>query len=330
MSSSVLTPACLAAAALLGSGCSEVVAEQPALAPEVVSIGDANNYKAQASLAIPTLKTAAATDLDICWSDLTSDVLCHEMAPPEDIDNVALLRILELEEAEVEAKLAADALQQSAIDGYVEYPTSSGDTCAKLSEFTLFDTVVDPRKEYVESDARSYLVVFTTGTIPGAGARSMLFLEPSAASTNTRVDAPPGCGILDFSADIATAEPVVVPAHGPWIFDWSDLVQNGLGNELLLSSIDRALVGFYAGRSVADLEAGIFDLESSATSLYETLLDGRRKTDLSVSREVTTGEAFSGFEREEPGVWLFGLLCSTCKNPAPQLLAVLSPREEGL
>jgi hypothetical protein len=319
----------LLSVALLALACDETKEQAPAAAPEPIVIGDANNYRATSSLSIPTVQTASATDLDICWSDLESDILCHDLLPATDIDNVALLRISRLDEAEVEAKLAADTLRQSSVDGYVEYPTSDGDTCTKLSSFSFFETVVDLEKEYVASDERTYLLLFTTGTSLGLGARSMLFVEPSTASSETEVDAPPGCGLLEFSADIDVAEPVVVPAAGPWLFDWLNLNTNGLGNPVLLSALDRALVAFYADRTVADLEAEIFELERSATSLYELALDGGYTADLSLMHDVATGEPFPGFEREQSGVWLFGLLCSTCRNPAPVLLSVLSPSPGG-
>ncbi len=321
----------VALAALLAAACGEDAKnggpEQAEPAP--ISIGDANNYQATSSLSIPVVRTAPATDLDICWADVETDIQCHELSPSGDVDNVGLLRIIHLDEAEVESKLATDTLEQSAIDGYVQYPTSEGDTCTKLSSFSFFDTMIDLEEQYVESNDRSYLLIFTTGTVPGMGARSMIFIEPTADSDNTRVDAEPGCGILDFSADLASAEPLVVPEKGPWPLDWHELGRNGLGNPVPYAAVDRALVAFYAGRSVEDLEAGIFDLETTATELYEIPLEGGRTTDLALATERTTGEAFSGFARDDAGVWLFALLCGTCQNPSPVLLTVLEPSAEG-
>ena len=111
--------------------------------------------------------------------------------------------------------------------------------------------------------------------------------------------------------------------------DWRGVTKNGLGNPVPSAGIDRALVGFYPGMTVADLEADIFDLEQNATELFEITLRGNREADFSLGLERDSGEAFSGFARDEEGVWLFGLTCSTCKNPAPVVLTILTPEAEG-
>ena len=67
-------------------------------------------------------------------------------------------------------------------------------TCTKLSELSFFGTVIDVPSEYIESADYTYLLLFAKGTTPGQGARTMMFLNPTAASTNTAVDAPTGCG----------------------------------------------------------------------------------------------------------------------------------------
>jgi hypothetical protein len=318
--------------AAASAACGDPSQEAPAPAapePEPVMIRDANNYRATGSLSIARIETAPAADLEICWSGLDKDLLCHDVSPATDIDNLGLARIARLSHEEIEAKLAADDLQQSSVDGYADYPTVDGTTCARLSSFTLFGTPIDLEEHYVAGGDRSYLLLFTTGTALAVGSRSMLFLEPREGSSRTRVDAPSGCGTLDFSADLAVAEPLVVPARGPWVLDWGELVHNGLGNEIFHSTIDRALVGFYAGRTLSELESGIFDLERSATELYAVQLGGESITDLSLAREATTGAEFTGFEREDAGIWLFGLLCGTCPNPAPLLLTPLAVGEEG-
>ena len=37
------------------------------------------------------------------------------------------------------------------------------------------------------------------------------------------------------------------------------------------------------------------------------------------------GGAFPGFDTDADGVWLVGLLCSGCQNPAPVVLSILEP-----
>jgi hypothetical protein len=293
--------------------------------PTSVALANANNYGSNSRLSIPTVATASATDLDICWSNVVSDLQCHPLAPEADLDTVALLRFLHLSQAEVEAKLTAGQLAQSEVDGYLEYTTDHASSCTKLSNMSFFGTKIEIQEQYVESDEHTYMLVFTEGTTPGVGARSMMFVRPSSSSNNTRVDAQTGCGLLDFSANLSAAEPVRVPRAGPWVIDWRNLTRDGQGNPIAFESIDSVMLGFFAGMSVADLERQILDLELLATSLWDLELSGGRTADLARARLREGGAAFTGFEREEDGVWVLGLMCTTCQNPAPVVLSVLEP-----
>ena len=75
-----------------------------------IVLGDANNYSTMAKLKIPFTETAAATDLDICWTGIVDDLQCHTVAAQADIDDVALIRISRLSEDVVADKLAAGTL----------------------------------------------------------------------------------------------------------------------------------------------------------------------------------------------------------------------------
>jgi hypothetical protein len=269
---------------------------------------DAHNYASTSSLAIPTVETAPAADLEICWPEAVADIRCHDVEPQDDIDTVALLRFLHLSEEQVEVELTSGEIAQSEVDGYLEYLTDHESTCAPLSAMTFFGTPVEIEEEYVESDDHTYLLLFAAGTTPGVGARTMVFVRPTSNSTNTRVNAPSGCGFLDFSADLASAEPVPIPKDGPWVVDWRDVTRDSQGLEIVYQNIDSVQVGFFAGMTVAELEEEILDLELIATGLWQVELEGGRTADLA-----------------EEGVWLLALMCSTCQNPSPIVLAVLEP-----
>jgi hypothetical protein len=286
-----------------------------------VLIQDANNYSTDSSLTIPVVETAVG-DLDICWTDAVKDLQCHDMDPVADVDNVSLLRFSQLSEAEVEEKLTSGQLSQSQVDGYLDFHTDHASTCTKLSALSLFGTEIDVSSEYVESSTRKYMLIFSKGTTPGVGARTMTFVTPTETSTNTEVTAPDGCGLLDFKADLSSASPLAVPAEPPWVVDWQAVTLDGQGNTLAYQSIDRLMLGFFKDATVAELEDKIFDIEQIATSLWEISLTGGRKADLSYATERTTGDTFSGFDQKD-GVWLLALLCSTCQNPQPVVLSVL-------
>jgi hypothetical protein len=290
---------------------------------------DANNYRTTASLSIPVVETAAATDVDICWPSVVSDLQCHTLSPTADLDNVSLLRVSHLSQEQVQVRVAAGTLSQLA--GYLDYNLDHNNptTCAKLSQLTLFGTVVDVPSMYIEKDGFTYLVLLSKGIAPGVGARTMVFLKPTASSTNTRVDVSPGCGLLTFSADLSTLTKLPVPAAAPWILDWRDIMRDGNGNEPPFDSIDGVTIGFYAGMTVADLESRIFDIELDATSLWDVKLMGGRTADLSTATDRATGAAFSGFTRADTGTWMLALTCSACQNPAPVLLTILDTGTGG-
>jgi len=155
-----------------------------------------------------------------------------------------------------------------------------------------------------------------------------MFLRPLAASTNTKVDATSACGTLTFNADLTTPEKVRFKAAGPWIADWHGVTVDGQGNEIIYSLLDKLLLGYYQGMTVADIQAKFFDLEIMATSLWDLGLTGGYVADLAQAVDRKTGAPFAGFSgHASDGVWLLALSCSTCQNPAPVILAVLEPSE---
>jgi hypothetical protein len=318
---------CAAALLVAGAGCGTPTSTDPAPG-KVIIIGDENNYTTTTGLTIPVVDTAPATDLDICWDHITDDLLCHPLSAQTDLDNVALLRIGHLSNEQVEDALAAGLLSQSQVTGYLDYPTNHTSTCMKLSQLSFFETVIDVPSQYVESSDFSYLLLFATGTRAGSGARSMLFLNPTAASTNTRIDADTGCGLLQFSADLASPKPVPISAKGPWIVEWRDVTRDGQGNRAHLREIDRLTLGFFEGMSVADVQASILDVELIATTLWDVTLTGEKTADLSTCRDRAKGTSFEGFRRDQPGTWMLALTCSTCQSPAPVVFSILAPSTE--
>lgn len=309
----------------LGCGSDASDGDEPQSSRGNVQLQDENNYSSMSSLSIPVVETAVS-DLDICWKDAVKDLQCHDVDPATDLDNVSLLRFLHLSNEEVEKKLTSGQLSQSQLDGYVDFHTDHDSTCTKLSAFSFFGTEIDVPEQYVESDDRKYMLIFSKGTTPGVGARTMTFIQPTAGSTNTVVNAPEGCGILDFKANLTGAKKVPVGAKAPWLVDWQDVTVDGQGNPIVSQSIDRLMLGFFEDTTVEELQEQIFDIEQNATSLWELPLTGGRKAELSFAEERKTGDAFAGFDRTD-GVWLLALLCSTCQNPQPVVLSILDPSD---
>jgi hypothetical protein len=317
-----------AAAAGCGGGSN---APPPAGPKGNVVLQDGNNYSSQSTLTIPTIQTAPGADLTVCWDSIAKDLLCHDMVPTTEIDNVSFLQIPNMSHADVEAKLALGKLDENLVriyrDFHVDHALVPATTCTKLSALAL-GTKLDPAQDYVEGADKTYMLIFAHGTTPGVGARSMAFLMPTAASTNTMVTAPDACGshVLTFQATLGA--PIAIPAsdHSKWVLDWSQVTHDSFGNTFSFAKLDSVMVGFFAGQSIAEVQAGFLDIEISATRAYEVAVAaGDKSVDLAGAKLRGTGDAFAGFDRTD-GVWLAAVRCSKCQLPAPVVLAILQPQ----
>jgi hypothetical protein len=335
----------LCCAALLLAGCESTDVEddegddEP---PGNILLLDEHNYQTTASLSIPVIETASAENLEICWDGVISDLQCHDVDPLADLDNVVLVRFQGASQQEVQELLGASEMSMQDVDAYFDCNFDDPDcniqddeTCVNLEDMSYLGDSIPIDQDYVEGDEFTYVLLVAEGTTPGVGTRSMVFLQPKSEETNTRVDVPPACteedgSILDFSATFSS-ETVRVPMDGPWVVDWSDATRDGAGNPISFSSIDSLLLGFYKDMTLADLQDQIFDFELLPASLWEIehlqIEDAptARTADLAQASERHSGEPFPGFERDEEGFWLLGLMCSTCQNPAPIMACVLEP-----
>jgi hypothetical protein len=282
----------------------------------VTTLTDGNNYAYSGDVTIPAYVTAPATDLDICWDQVAQDIQCHDLDPTQEIDLISLIRFPHLTQEEVEYKVSNDSLQQVDQDGYVELETK-GDTCTQLSNLSFFGTPIDVPNEYGTDN--TYLLTISTGTTTGLGTRVMAFLSPTEGETNTEVSLESACEVLDFQGDIESLSRVPINLDGGWVFDWSNLTTNGLGNPLNLANVDGLLLGYYEGATIQDLQDQFLDLELIADQTWSVELSGTTGYDLAELPD------FTGFTTE--GTWILGLTCSTCANPAPLFLTVLEPTE---
>jgi hypothetical protein len=299
---------------------------------------DQNNYTSETKLSLGTVEVAAGEDIDVCWGEVTSDLLCHEVNPEADLDHVSLIRFKNESESEVEAQLAAGELNPvTDIDAYFEFDTAGADaTCKKLSRMhSLGDTdgSLDIEEQFTASDSFTYVLLVAEGDSAGVGTRSMTFVKPTSSADATTVEIPAACSdsgnILDFSANLKSAKKVTIPADGPWVVDWSGMKHDGTGNSIDFGSIDSLLIGFYEGMTVDEIQSQVKDIELIATTLWELEIKSGKSADLADARERTAsgkaGDRFAGFTSTD-GVWLIALMCSTCQSPAPLVLAVLEPQ----
>ena len=301
------------------------------------TITDQNNYTSVTELTIDTVEVAADDDsVQVCWDQVTTDLLCHEVDPGRDLDHVSLIRFKNKTESDVEEMFGSGELDRVRdIDRYFEYMIDDHEkTCAKLSSMQDFGGNPIPFEDnFVASDEFTYVLLVAEGNIAGVGTRSMTFVKPTSSSDTTTVEIPPGCSeagniLSKYTASLKPDNEVNIPADGPWVVDWSQVKHDGTGNAIDSGSIDSLLLGFYEGMTVDEIQSQIKDLEIVATTLWEVDTKGT-SADLADARERTAsgkaGDPFSGFTSTD-GVWLLGLMCSGCQSPAPIVLAVLDPQ----
>lgn len=288
-----------------------------------IVITDQNNYSANSSLDIPRLKTKPQADLQICWTAMTKDFLCHDVSAANDIKSVNFLQIKNLDEAKIESELTAGQLDSSNVISRA-FDTSSSSTCATLSQFSLGGTSANPSTDYTVSTSKTYMLLFAKSTKLGSGGASMIFLEPTDGSDVTTVNAQAdSCSILNFSADLS-ASSINVPSGGPYVLDWSKLTVDGLGNDVLFTDIDKLQLGFYQDATVSTLQSKFLDLDTSATKFYELAIsNGATHADLKSAVSSSDGN-FSGFSSTN-GVWAAALRCTTCQVPTPIAVVILNP-----
>lgn len=284
-----------------------------------IVLADANNYAFSGTIHVPAVETAPATDLSLHWETVADDIQCHALDPAADIDTVGMVRFPNLTQEEVADGLSNDTLQESDLSGYIE-TTNDGGTSTTLASMTLFGTPVDITEEYIEGGG-TYLLLLTTGNVTGVGVRTLTFMTPTSTSANTDVNVPTGCGLLDYTVDLHSLTPIDAPTTGPWEADWGGITLDGQGNPVNFSGIDELIIGEYAPNDTAAVEADFLNLQENATHLWRRALTGGTTADLG---EATDGETW--FEAMDPQyLYLLGLRCTRCYNPAPVFLTVLNP-----
>jgi len=295
-----------------------------------IVITQANSYTAQATLSIPTVETAEKADLTVCWDKIMKDLLCHGLDPLKAIDNVSWAKIPNMTPDQVQKKLAVGQLDTDLVvyrDYHVDHTKTPAETCTNLSKLAL-GTKLEPATDYVASATTTYMMLVESGIDPAVNVKSMTIIKPTATSTTTSVDLPDGCSppiLTQFSAVFGT--PVVAPKAGPFVVDWSGIKTDAFGNTVNLNHLDKVEVGFYQGKTAADVMAAFEDIEVSATSLYQVTVPAAASS-VDLTAAVDTKDAtkhFTGFDGPD-GVWLVAVLSSSSQTPAPVVLSVLQPQ----
>ena len=292
---------------------------------------DTNNSTSQTSLHIPVAPAMSGADLNICWDALMKDLLCHDIGAAggaNAIDNVSFLKIPNMKQEAVSNALAVGQLDENRVAKYGDYNTSQGTSkCAMLSQFKLGASIV-PATDFVAPSGMdiTYMLLFTSGTTPGVGSKSMLFLDPTGSSSTVAAVDACSTNVLDFQATLGTPMMISATDSSKWHVDWSQLTKDSFGNPVLFTKIDKVLVGYYQGKTAADLMTNFKDIELIATKLYEVSVPpGARDVMLGDAKERSGSASFPGFTQTD-GVYAMAVQCGKCQVPAPVLLTILQPQ----
>ncbi len=282
-----------------------------------IDLSDEFNYSFTTSLTADVVAVQdCPEDLTLDWSGLSSDLLAHDMDPTTDIDTMRIVRFYDLAPQDVLDQISTNELSQSEISGNVDYYPSAGETSATMSQFNFNGTSIDSSQEVCSELGATFLFTALTGLYEY---RMLTFFDPTADETNTTVELTADSALLEFDADLSSGGVIEVPAGRDYNISWLSLTTDGQGNAFSLSNIDFLMLARYE-LSVDEMEQQFLDLQIIPDEMYTADIGGVGEFEL-IGATDEAGNAFAGFEGE--GLWLLGLFCTTCANPAPLYLAVI-------
>jgi len=275
---------------------------------------DADNFSYAADLTVEVQPLREQADATIDWSGLDVDIQGHALDPTTDIDQVRLVMFADHTPEDVADALASDTLQQSDVAAYLVCD-AGGRTSCNLSEFGILGSTPGV-EEYFLADMGAWLLAAQTFDVPGA--RGLTFVEPTAGVDDEAAVIDPATADLQATADLTSAAPVLLDAGTDTTLDWSGLTRNGLGDDMQLQRIDLLQVARY-DLSASELEERFFDIEQLALDTWTLDVTGETSAVLS---DLEEGSPFPGVDAQS--TWLLALRCSTCDNPVPRFMTVLT------
>ena len=322
--STILVTACIVAPMF---GCSSSSSPKNT-ATANITLKNENNYSSTSTLSLGNVDTVAGQALTIDWSAVAEDMQCHSLDPLNTIKNVAIVWLPNMTHADAQVKLISGNLDLSTVGSYCEYNTDHASTTAPTSSMKC---LTGDSRLPVQSDTDTYVLIASKSLTPGAGAQSMIFVNPTAASQNTTVSIPTGCHELAFSADLHDLTKVAVPTQGPWLADWSQVTQDSERKSVKWAKYDAydLILGYY-DISVPELETRFFDVDILPKKMWRisSMPGSSAPADMvknlgKAMADDGSGSLFTGFDVAPDAVWALGLQCPDCQNPAPMFLTIL-------
>lgn len=290
----------------------------------------AHNYKFSSTITLSPVMVKPGVELTFDWSGVTKDFMNHTLDPAKDIDFVNLV-LWGLNEKDLQTQLNADSLTQKDFVTTGKSPTEMMKTSATLFNFLAPSGQAITKEEilpYMDAtnyppESNTYTVIISTGDlISGGRSRMIQAMKLDPASSNTTVSLTNDSTKLEYSVDLHSLTPTLVPAGTPDLkVSFENIEKNAMGNTFLPTQITEVRVAHYT-QTVAELEQKFLDLElidentwrNNEIAGVDFMLNGLKDDD---------GNAFTGVTSS--GTWILGLVCGACKNPAPWYITVLKP-----
>jgi hypothetical protein len=294
----------------------------PPVAPceATATFGDASNYTFAGDLQITSQQAQSLADVQLDVSALTRDLRGLPVDPAADLGQISALLFDGLTQAELEVLLAEDTLQQSAI-GFFAVVFTGGRTSVALSELGVLGNPIDLPQYFVQ-DAWTWLLMTSSGTIPGKGMRMIQFIEARDDAVATSAAFTDGSATLTLDVDLGALTPVPVRG-GVGVVDWSTLTLDARGRALDPTRIDTITLARYDDRPFEGLEEVFLQVDAIADATWTGVPVG-------ASIDLTTLTGATPFEGiDDDATWALALQCSRCTNPAPLAFTQLTRCDEG-
>jgi hypothetical protein len=289
-----------------------------------------NNYTFSSTITLAPVLVKPESDLTFDWSAVSVDFMGHELNPATDIDTANFV-LWGLPEADLETKLNADDLKQSESVVPATAETNNTKTSVGLFEFQAVSGQMITEEEilgYMNAetyppDQNTYTFIIASGSLlTGGRARMIQAVKLDPASTNTTVAVTNDSTKLDYEVDLLGLTPTAVPVgQADLTVSWEDILTNAMGHTFKPTQITEVRVAHYT-ETEEELEDQFLDLELIAQNMWRDQEIAGTSVSLSTLKDENGG-TFPGISAE--GTWVLGLVCGSCRNPAPWYLTVLKP-----
>ncbi len=278
---------------------------------------DANNYSYTATLGLDAVEIPYGFDPVIDWSGITLDIRGREVADPASASRLTLAAF-NMDQQGVLDAIASNDLLQSDIRTYYVFDNSDAVTSAHASDFNIIGNDFVPGDDFVDHGDAVWtwiLTLWDENVLGGQDILSSAFVVPSATGTSSTIAFTDDTATLSFVADLHSADPLSTASGlDAYTLDWSGLSEDATGHSFSTNQGDELVIAHLGVGTVGEVEDVFLQALDSADAVYYLDVHGSSAATLDAAVDLE-GSTFDGFTTE--GVWIVGILCTTCTSPAP-------------